>query len=71
MSEICPFCKRDPFHYVHNGIGMEPVAIDCCNLGVALWGGNRQVAKIAELKRSGSPRKQARAKRMMDKLDDN
>jgi hypothetical protein len=30
---ICPFCGSDPFHYEHNGLGMEAVAVDCCELG--------------------------------------
>ena len=34
----CPFCGHDPYHYVHNGLGMEAVAINCCEAGVALFG---------------------------------
>jgi hypothetical protein len=30
----CPFCGCDPYHYVDNGVGMEAVAITCCELGV-------------------------------------
>lgn len=33
----CPFCGHDPYHYVDNGIGMERVAVTCCDLGVALY----------------------------------
>lgn len=33
----CPFCGRDPYHYVDNGIGMEAVAVNCCELGVDLF----------------------------------
>lgn len=29
----CPFCGNDPFHYVDNGVGMEAVAVNCCDLG--------------------------------------
>lgn len=29
----CPFCGCDPYEYVDNGVGMEPVAITCCSLG--------------------------------------
>lgn len=29
----CPFCGCDPFHYVDNGVGMEAVAVTCCELG--------------------------------------
>lgn len=37
MSERCPFCGYDPYHYVDNGVGMEAVAITCCELGMALY----------------------------------
>lgn len=30
----CPFCGSDPYHYVDNGVGMEAVAVTCCELGV-------------------------------------
>jgi hypothetical protein len=32
----CPFCGRDPYHYVDIGLGMQPVAVNCCDLGNAL-----------------------------------
>lgn len=38
----CPFCGRDPFHYVHNGLGYEPVAVDCCELGDLYFRGARE-----------------------------
>lgn len=31
---ICPFCGHDPYHYVDNGLGMEAVAITCCEIGI-------------------------------------
>ncbi len=34
--DICPFCRRDPYHYVDNGVGMEAVAVTCCERGIAL-----------------------------------
>lgn len=37
----CPFCGRDPFHYVNNGLGMEAVAVTCCDLGDMLFRGQR------------------------------
>lgn len=61
---ICPFCRCDPFHYVHNGLGYEAVAINCCDAGVALYRGDKAAAKILRLRRSHSPRKKARAARM-------
>ena len=33
----CPFCGHDPYHYVDNGVGMERVAVTCCDEGVALF----------------------------------
>lgn len=42
MTE-CPFCRRDPFHYVDNGVGMEAVAVTCCDLGDLLFRGKRDV----------------------------
>lgn len=38
MKTICPFCGCDPFHYEHNGLGYEAVAVNCCDLGCALHG---------------------------------
>lgn len=37
MSYICPFCGQDPYHYVDNGVGMERVAVTCCELGIELF----------------------------------
>lgn len=36
-SGDCPFCGRDPYHYMDNGVGMERVAVVCCDLGIALF----------------------------------
>ncbi len=34
MTEfLCPFCRIHPYEYVDNGVGMEPFAINCCELG--------------------------------------
>lgn len=38
----CPFCGHDPFHYVDNGVGMEAVAVTCCDLGDLFFRGARQ-----------------------------
>jgi hypothetical protein len=37
----CPFCGRDPFHRIDNGIGMEAVAVTCCDLGDLFFRGAR------------------------------
>ena len=41
----CPFCKQDPYHYVDIGVGYAPVAITCCDLGIALHLGDKKVKK--------------------------
>jgi len=33
----CAFCGADPYEYVNNGIGLEPVAVTCCELGCAVY----------------------------------
>lgn len=68
-KEICPFCRRDPYHYVDVGVGMVPVAVDCCDYGIALFQyGDPYIRRIARLKSSPIPRRQARAKRMLAAL---
>lgn len=37
----CPFCGLDPYHYVNNGVGMEAVAVTCCEFGQELFGHER------------------------------
>lgn len=37
----CPFCGRDPFHYVDIGVGMQAAAVDCCDLGDLYFRGAR------------------------------
>jgi hypothetical protein len=37
LVELCPFCNRDPYHYVDIGVGMERAAVNCCDFGVALF----------------------------------
>jgi hypothetical protein len=37
----CPFCGRDPFHYVDIGVGMEAVAVTCCDFGDLYFRGAR------------------------------
>lgn len=71
----CPFCKQDPYHYVDNGIGMEAVAVNCCEPMMTMC--NRSNAPAAVLMRkkmlqyldfrsSYSPRKKARAARLAE-----
>lgn len=46
---ICPFCGHDPFHYVDNGVGMEAVAVTCCELGDQLFRGMRPAPETVTL----------------------
>lgn len=41
VEPCCPFCGRDPFHRVDNGVGMEAVAVTCCELGDQFYRGMR------------------------------
>lgn len=61
----CPFCKGDPYHYVNNGIGMEPVAVDCCDLGIGLYLGSKRAWRALRDMRNPSPRAKARAMRVL------
>lgn len=69
MTERCPFCKCDPYEYVDIGIGYARVAVSCCDYGISLIQyGDKQLQKILDLRRSHSPRKKARAKRLLDAM---
>lgn len=47
--DACPFCGRDPYHYVDIGVGMQKVAVECCDLGIALiqYGDEQLQAEVA------------------------
>ena len=62
---VCPFCKQAPFHYVNNGCGYEAVAIDCCDMGIDLYRGEKKAKQALRFMRSHSPRRKARAQRIM------
>lgn len=66
----CPFCKQDPYHYVDIGVGYAPVAITCCDLGIALHLGDKKVKKALRDMQNPSPRAKARAKRFIDKFNE-
>lgn len=34
---ICIFCGRDPYEYVDVGVGMQRVAVSCCEMGIGLY----------------------------------
>lgn len=67
MTDRCPFCGRDPYHYVDIGVGFQAAAVECCSAGIELIQYHSKKARQAlRLMRSHSPRKKARAKRMID-----
>jgi hypothetical protein len=45
----CPFCNCDPFHRADNGLGMEAVAVTCCELGDAFFRGARPAPETVTL----------------------
>lgn len=45
----CPFCGHDPFLYVDNGVGMEAVAVTCCDLGDMFFRGARPGPETIEM----------------------
>lgn len=75
MRERCPFCKCDPFHYVDVGVGCVPAAVNCCDEGVTLYSRDdtptkRKLLQVLRLRSSHSPRKKARARRILESLYD-
>jgi hypothetical protein len=65
----CPFCKRDPYHYVDIGVGFQAAAVDCCDLGIGLFSREDYLRKVARRvlrdMQSPSPRAKARAMRVL------
>lgn len=47
--DICPFCGCDPFHRVDNGVGMEAVAVTCCDNGDLFFRGHRPAPETVTL----------------------
>ncbi len=67
MREVCPFCKCDPYEWVDIGVGYQAVAVSCCEAGVSLIQyGDKVLRKVLSLRSSHSPRKKARAKRLLE-----
>lgn len=59
MSEqqICPFCGMYPYEDVDIGVGVEHVAVNCCEMGHGLLvDGNKELAHIAGLLQSNNER---------------
>ena len=49
----CPYCGLDPYEYVDVGIGMIPIAVNCCEPGYALYATDTSDKEIVE--RYGTP----------------
>ncbi len=50
-DENCPFCGRDPYHYVDIGVGFQKAAVECCDLGIGLiQHGDELLVKEIELR---------------------
>jgi len=49
---------------------MERVAISCCQLGIGLWRGDKKAKQALRFMRSNSPRKKARAKKIIEEMED-
>jgi len=58
----CPFCKCDPFHRGDHG---EALAVNCCDAGYALYSGEKKAKQALRFIQSPSPRKKARANRIL------
>ncbi len=69
----CPFCGCDPYHYEDIGVGYQAVAIVCCDMGVSLYSGNKAESaaarRILRLRSSHSPRRKARAQRLLTLME--
>jgi hypothetical protein len=46
MFEVCPFCGLHPYEYVDVGVGMVPVAVNCCPEGQAHFEFGMSVRRI-------------------------
>lgn len=70
MEIRCPFCGRDPFEYVDVGVGMVPVAVNCCDGGIELYrhGGDPKIKRAAQLMEDPNPRRARHGKRLVRTL---
>lgn len=54
-ADACPFCGRDPYHYVDVGVGYQRAAVVCCDLGIGLIQyGDEQLAEEVKLRREAA-----------------
>lgn len=65
-TDTCIFCGRDPYEYVDIGVGMERVAVSCCDPGIGLLQyRDPRLSRVAELYYSRDPRKARRGARLV------
>ena len=66
----CPFCRRDPYHYVDTGVGYQAAGVECCDLGIGLFShhedcGRKVARRVLRDMQSYSPRAKARAMKVL------
>lgn len=48
----CQYCGLDPYEYVDVGVGFVPVAVNCCERGIMMYGQGMEPAEIENYMRS-------------------
>lgn len=56
----CPFCNSDPFEYIDNGIGLEAVAVTCCEWGSMLYEDDVPLEEVRQRKEKADKRQKRR-----------
>ena len=71
---ICKFCNHDIYEYVNIGIGIVPVALNCCEMGTLYYGNKLSEAEarrvILEQRRQEGNRYPTRYYRTSDGIFD-
>lgn len=69
----CPFCHCAPYHYEDVGVCYVHVAITCCDMGISLFAGSKTerdaARRILHLRSSHSPRRKARAQKLLARME--
>ena len=70
-QERCPFCGLDPYEYVDTGIGLQAVAVTCCEFGIEYFDwqiSNPRIDRIGDLL-LGDCRRRRRGARLLKQLE--
>lgn len=70
-NEECPFCGLDPYEYVDTGVGLQAVAVSCCEFGISYFDWRIKdvvIDRIGDLL-MGDKRRQRRGKRLRKKYE--